>query len=481
MTFHFPFVRPLKAARTAISPSLSAAGLPASKGSGRLSSLLVLAALVVAFSLTGCTPNLGGDNVGWAPLSVQFSDVPGSPVRVYVVSELDGNLDDLGERLGKNLKEDEKQVKLHALEDFGSGAPRVVWTYPALGSGGGLVGAFGTPAVSEELGLVFISAVDGYLYAVAAENGSEAAGWKRAVRDDPGQPPLPVISSPTLARLVNTDTGPMTVVVVGSEDGSLYAYNATTGDELPWSPFKTQGKIWSTPAVSNGIAYFGSQDHHVYAVDLRDGQQLWRYQTGGAIVSDPLLFNGKVFIGSFDKKLYALDADDGEQEWAFQSDNWFWAGPVTDGSTVFAPSMDGRVYALNPNKPASEETKRAHWQHDMESPVVATPALVPLGLVVAAVDGSIRLLSANPANLEMGEIVSNLPSREKSSIKSPIVGGSPLPAADVNSAVGSLSVIRRHSAYVSGDDGAVRRIEVTEGRDKEVIWCFDTRKLEPCN
>lgn len=451
-------------------------------GSPGLACLCRGAALVVVMSLglAACTPNLGGDNVGWAPVGVTFSDVPGEPNRVYLASQMGSDLDDLGSLLGLDLGDDERRVKIRALEDFGSGTPRVAWTYPPLGTGTGLEGVFGPPAVSVELGLVFFGAVDGHIYAITADAGEDQGGWKRAVRNDPAQDPQPIIGSPVLAQLISTEAGPSTIVLVASEDGNLYAFAAATGEELPWSPFRTEAKIWSTPTVQNGIAYFGSQDQNVYAVDLRDGSELWRYRTGGAIVASPLLFQGKLYVGSFDRKLYALDADDGELEWEFESQNWFWSRPVTDGVTIFAPSMDGFVYALDPDNPPTGEAKRALWRHNMESPVVSTPVLVPLGLVVAAVDGRMRLLSTSPSDLVDGEVISNLPSLESGEIKAPLVSGAP-PDPNVGTEPSGLAVIQRHSVFVGGDNGIVRRISVTEGQDKESIWCFDSSVHRQCN
>ena len=36
---------------------------------------------------------------------------------------------------------------------------------------------------------------------------------------------------------------------------------------LKWK-FKTKGKIFSSPVVSDGVVYFGSSDNHLYAVDI---------------------------------------------------------------------------------------------------------------------------------------------------------------------------------------------------------------------
>ncbi len=418
--------------------------------------------------------------MGWAPVAVSFSQEPGEASRIYVASPMGGDLDDLGTLVNQDLGDDERQVKVRALEDFGSGSPRVVWTYPPLGSGTGLRGAFGPPAVSNELGLVYVGGVDGNIYALSAETGEDSRGWKRSVRNDPSLDPQPIVGAPVLTEIVDNETGPTTLLIVVSEDGNLYAFNAATGDELSWSPFHTGDRIWSTPTVQNGVAYFGSHDHSVYAVNLRDGRQMWSYETGGSVVGKPLLFSGKIFVGSFDRKLYALDADDGELEWSFEGQNWFWAEPVTDGESIFAPSMDGFVYAFDPQNPPSGESKEALWRHNMEGPIVSTPALVPLGLVVAAVDGRMRLLSTSPSNLVDGEVISNLPTLDEGEIKAPLVAGAP-PNPALGTELDNLAVIQRYSVFAAGDNGIVRRISVTEGQDKESIWCFDSSIHRQCN
>jgi len=50
----------------------------------------------------------------------------------------------------------------------------------------------------------------------------------------------------------------------GALDNKTYALNAQTG-ALIWS-YQTKGNIYSSPTVANGVLYFGSDDHNVYAV-----------------------------------------------------------------------------------------------------------------------------------------------------------------------------------------------------------------------
>jgi outer membrane protein assembly factor BamB len=240
------------------------------------------------------------------------------------------------------------------------------------------------------------------------------------------------------------------VVVVGSEDGNLYAFDAKTGEALPWSPFRAGDKIWSTPVIRDGVIYFGSHDRYVYAVSLKDGRQLWRFRTGGAVVARPLLFKDMVVIGAFDKKLYGINARDGSLRWQrpVEAQNWFWAGAIAGDQVIFAPSMDGNVYAL-------DGEGNLLWKHPMGPPIVSTPVLMRRGLVVAGKNGKVSLLDPSAADLG--------PNRELSSLF--------LRAAEVKAPLFAVG----DSVFVGSQDGAVRRIEV-KGAQIQKAWCFDTKK-----
>ena len=100
------------------------------------------------------------------------------------------------------------------------------------------------------------------------------------------------------------------VVYIGSDDGSLYAFNAQTGTQL-WR-VTTGSNINSSPAVVNGVVYVGSHDSNVYAFNARTGIQLWKAPTGADIaMSSPVVINSVVYIGSEDQNVYAFNAQTG--------------------------------------------------------------------------------------------------------------------------------------------------------------------------
>ena len=51
---------------------------------------------------------------------------------------------------------------------------------------------------------------------------------------------------------------------------------------LKWK-FKTGSSVYSSPAVIDGVVYFGSYDKHLYAVDIKTGEEKWKFKTGDSI------------------------------------------------------------------------------------------------------------------------------------------------------------------------------------------------------
>jgi outer membrane protein assembly factor BamB len=141
---------------------------------------------------------------------------------------------------------------------------------------------------------------------------------------------------------------------------------------LKWK-FKTNGKVFSSPAISNGIAYIGSEDHSLYAIDTKTGKRIWEYCTGGAVHSSPSVNKNVVCFGSYDGYYYALNARTGKLLWKFKTGgekkvgakglwtmqpkdeymddlyDFFLSSPIfsANASTVYFGSSDGKLYAVS--------------------------------------------------------------------------------------------------------------------------------------
>jgi len=106
------------------------------------------------------------------------------------------------------------------------------------------------------------------------------------------------------------------VVYVGSMDGHLYAVDAQSGTEK-WK-FKTAGnkyfplgEVQSSPAVGDGMVYFGSRDGALYAIDTAKGALRWKadQENFSWVISGPALYKGMVIVGTSDaQNIKAYDA-----------------------------------------------------------------------------------------------------------------------------------------------------------------------------
>ena len=83
--------------------------------------------------------------------------------------------------------------------------------------------------------------------------------------------------------------------------------------------FQTGGRSYSSPAISNGTAYVGSNDHFLYAVDLASGAQKWKFETASRVTSSPAVSGDTVFFDSMDADFYAVDAATGKLKWKYKT------------------------------------------------------------------------------------------------------------------------------------------------------------------
>jgi outer membrane protein assembly factor BamB len=99
-------------------------------------------------------------------------------------------------------------------------------------------------------------------------------------------------------------------------------------------------------AVDKGVAYVGSDDHRLYAIDMASGLGMWSFATGGEVRSSPLVHGGQVYAGSHDGNLYAVDALSGWEKGRFTTGAWIDSSPCTDGTALYLGDWDRWVTAL---------------------------------------------------------------------------------------------------------------------------------------
>ena len=186
------------------------------------------------------------------------------------------------------------------------------------------------------------------------------------------------------------------VVYVGVRQGGderdhhLYAIDAGTGEER-WR-FEAYGDYaggLSSPAVVGGIVYAASpfSDEEgvtglgfLYAVDAETKAIRWRFQAEGAVPSSPAVVDGVVYIGSGVEDgesgyLYAVDADTGEERWRLKSPGPVWSSPAVVGDVVYFGSDAGDGES-GYLYAIDAGTGAIRWQFQAEGRVRSSPAVV---------------------------------------------------------------------------------------------------------
>jgi len=161
-------------------------------------------------------------------------------------------------------------------------------------------------------------------------------------------------------------TGSATIVdgiaYVGSYDANIYAINAETGAKI-WS-FKTGYNVMSSQAVVGGKLYTGADDGNIYCLDARTGTQIWKLPVGGPTIrylqnvgptirSSPAVVGGKEYVGHLNGNLYCIDTNTGTPSWVFPTGGQVLGSPaVVDGAVYINSNTQGRngtLYKLNAN------------------------------------------------------------------------------------------------------------------------------------
>ena len=222
-----------------------------------------------------------------------------------------------------------------------------------------------------------------------------------------------VMYRPTLALNSSSPPGQWTMF----RHDLLYSGASGTSEtqpqgEVQWT-FQTEGAIQSSPAVVNGIVYFGSRDAKLYALDSATGDKLWEYQADSWVETPPAVVDGIVYFGSNDGFLYTLDAATGQLLWSFETPYPVKTGPAVADGIVYFGSGNSNLYALE------AATGRKLWQYEAESRVEAAP-VVNNGIVYFSSGSFLYALDAHGGrmrlNFESYHLISSSPAVSDSTV-----------------------------------------------------------------
>ena len=258
----------------------------------------------------------------------------------------------------------------------------------------------------------------------------------------------------------------------------LYESAPSAGPPPPpvlWS-YETGGEVYSSPAVSGGVVYVGS-DNRVYALDGSTGERIWRYETGDVVISSPAVSGGVVYVGSWDNRVYALGASTGDLIWSYETGAYVLSSPAVSGGVVYVGSVDGRVYALDAS------TGDLIWSYETDYRVLSSPTVA--GGVVYVGDGRLYALDAST-----GERIWSYGTGDRL-YSSPAVSGGVVYMGSGDNRVYALDAstgeriwryetgdkvfsspaVSRGVVYVGSEDNRVYALDASTG---DLIWSYET-------
>ena len=154
----------------------------------------------------------------------------------------------------------------------------------------------GTPAIKA--GRVFVPTVANKVIAIRLVDGSLL--WSRDLGGT-------ILSSPAS---IDADL----VLAAGFPNRGVVRLSGATGEVIWKSPPVMEQFSNSSPAVGLGLVVVGSQGGHYYAFDAASGDERWQYAADGIVnLAAPLIAAGRVYMagGNASNRVHAVDAATG--------------------------------------------------------------------------------------------------------------------------------------------------------------------------
>ncbi len=199
---------------------------------------------------------------------------------------------------------------------------------------------------------------------------------------------------------ISADTWP---IFRGTSDlTGVAAGNLPEQPKLLWS-FKTAYGIKSSAVVGLSMVFIGSNDGHVYALDLESGSKRWQFNTEDDVEAAPLLLDETIFIGSIGGYFYALNALNGKLLWKFETDgqihgsaNWV-QPPGSSDKFVLVGSYDNLMYCFD------AVTGKLKWTYETEYFINGSPATDGKNVIFGGCDEIVHIVSVTSGE-KKGEV-----------------------------------------------------------------------------
>lgn len=177
------------------------------------------------------------------------------------------------------------------------------------------------------------------------------------------------------------------LILAPNGDSNLYALDLNGQEQ--WR-FETEQALWSRPITNDGVVYQASMDHHLYAIDITNGEEVWSLDIGGALVYSPVIDEeGVLYMATLLNEVMAVDSSSGEVLWRNRYENRLWAQPAVHDGTLYLGDMAGNIYALQTSDGSQV------WTQNLGENVSVTgsPAIIDDAVIFATEEDGLRAYS----------------------------------------------------------------------------------------
>ncbi len=183
------------------------------------------------------------------------------------------------------------------------------------------------------------------------------------------RPPFKVVWSRGIGTLIEFPaviTGG--VAYIGNYKGTIYALNMRDGKVI-WKYDPPGGKMASSPAiVGDGLVVHG-MDGIVRVLDRSNGRLRWSFRVGSPIESSPIVHDGLDYFGAWNGRVYALDLKRRKLRWSWGGGHKITSSAAIAGTTLYIGDYGGRLLAL------STRTGKLRFSRSVNGRVYGTPAV----------------------------------------------------------------------------------------------------------
>jgi outer membrane protein assembly factor BamB len=208
--------------------------------------------------------------------------------------------------------------------------------------------------------------------------------------------------------------------------------------ETRWE-FVTKEMIEGAAAVHQGVAYIGSADEFLYAIDLANGKEKWKYKAG-PIKAAPSYQNGRVYVGEGGGLFHCVDAAKGTKVWTVETGGEIASGANFFGDVILFGSYDENLYCLT-------KDGEVKWKFKTQGPVNGSPAVIEGKTFVAGCDSSVHVIDT--------------------------AKGTELSSVDLGGQAAATAAVMGDRLYVGT---MTNEIHAVDWKNSKIVWTFKAEK-----